>query len=418
MPKRVLLVAATTGYQIRVFEAAAKEMGLDVILATDRCDHLDDPWGDHALPVRFEKPDEAVRTLAAVNPAPDAIIAVADRPAQIAALVAEEIGLPFHPQEAVRASRNKFLAREHFSRAGLLVPEYFQVPAHSTAAEVVRSVHFPCVLKPLGLSASRGVIRADNPTEFCQAMDRIRALLQSPDIRRTREDQNEFIQIEHFIPGSEYAVEGIVTNGDLHTLAIFDKPDPLEGPFFEETLYVTPSRAPSEVQDALVRATRDGIRALGLTHGPIHAEMRHNETGVWLLEIAARPIGGLCAGALRFSGGMALEELILRHALGENISQVKREDLASGVMMIPIPASGVYVGASGVEHARGTPGVSDVIITAKPGQRMLKLPEGASYLGFIFARAEAPGEVERALREAHDRLVFDIAVELPVLRPS
>ena len=307
MPKRVLLVAATTGYQIRVFEAAAKQMGLDVILATDRCDHLDDPWGDHALPVRFEKPDEAVRTLAAVNPTPDAIVAVADRPAEIAALAAEAIGLPFHPQQAVRASRNKFLAREHFRRAGLLVPEYFQVPADSIAAEVVRSAHFPCVLKPLGLSASRGVIRADNPVGFCQAMDRIRALLQSPDIRRTREDQNEFIQIEHFIPGREYAVEGIVTDGDPQILAIFDKPDPLEGPFFEETLYVTPSRASTEVQAARsMRATRDGVRALGLTHGPIHAEMRHNETGVWLLEIAARPIGGLCAGALRFEGGMAL----------------------------------------------------------------------------------------------------------------
>jgi hypothetical protein len=248
-------------------------------------------------------------------------------------------------------------------------------------------------------------------------MDRIHALLQSPDIRRTREDQNQFIQIERYIPGCEYAVEGIVTNGNLQVLAIFDKPDPLEGPFFEETLYVTPSRASSEVQDALVRATEDGVRALGLTNGPIHAEMRHNQMGVWLLEIAARPIGGLCAGALRFTGGMGLEELILRHALGEDISRVRREEAASGVMMIPIPASGIYAGASGVEQAQQTPGVSEVIITAKPGQRMLRLPEGASYLGFIFARAETPEAVERSLREAHNRLTFDIAAELPVLRP-
>ena len=417
MPKRVLLVAATTGYQIRVFETAARQMGLDVILATDRCDHLDDPWGDNALPVRFERPDEAVRTLAGITPKPDAIVAVADRPAHLAALAAAAMGLRFHPHEAVRASRNKFLAREHFRRAGLLVPEYFQVPANSNAPEAARSARFPCVLKPLGLSASRGVIRANDPAEFSVAMDRIHALLQSPDIRRTREDQNQFIQVERYIPGSEYAVEGIVTNGNLQVLAIFDKPDPLEGPFFEETLYVTPSRASSEVQNALVRTTEDGVRALGLTNGPIHAEMRHNEMGVWLLEIAARPIGGLCAGALRFGGGMALEELILRHALGEDISRVRREEAASGVMMIPIPASGIYAGASGVEQAQQTPGVSEVIITAKPGQRMLKLPEGASYLGFIFARAETAETVERSLREAHNRLTFDIAAELPVLRP-
>jgi hypothetical protein len=139
--------------------------------------------------------------------------------------------------------------------------------------------------------------------------------------------------------------------------------------------------------------------------------MRYNERGVWLLEIAARPIGGLCAGALRFgNGAVTLEELILRHAAGEDIGGVRREESASGVMMIPIPTSGVYNGVSGAGP--------DVIITAVPGQRLLKLPEGSSYLGFIFARAETPAQVEEALRSAHADLQFDMATELPVLRSS
>jgi len=418
MAKRVLLFAATTGYQIRVFEAAAKRLGLEAILATDRCDHLEDPWGDRALPVRAERPEEALRVLAAIHPKPDAIVAVGDRPAQIAAYAGEALGIPFHPSEAVEASRNKFLARERFRSAGLPVPEYFQIPVTHDAASAARRAAFPCVLKPLGLSGSRGVIRADDPASFALAMERIRTLLQSPDIRQRSDPQDTFLQVESYIPGREYAVEGLVTDGALHMLAIFDKPDPLEGPFFEETLYVTPSRSPAEVQNLLVQATVEGVRALGLRYGPVHAEMRYNDAGVWLLEIAARPIGGLCAGALRFANGVPLEELILRHALGEDITDLPRESAASGVMMIPIPRNGVFIAASGVEEARAAPYVSDLIISAKPGQRMLKLPEGASYLGFIFARADSPEQVEAALRTAHKRLTFEIAPELPVLRPS
>jgi len=392
-------------------------MGLEVILATDRCHKLDDPWADQALWVRFEKPGEAATFLAGLETKPDAIVAVGDRPTEIAALTAQQLNLPFHPPAAVLACRDKHLARERFKEAGLPVPEHFLVPSHIPEDEAARGVQYPCVLKPLGLSGSRGVIRANNQAEFRAALVRIRALLESPDIRRMGDEHSEFVQIESYIPGQEYAVEGLVTRGQLTPLAIFDKPDPLEGPFFEETIYVTPSSAPKEVQNALLEATRQGIGALGLTDGPIHAEMRHNENGVWLLEIAARPIGGLCAGALRFDGGMTLGELILRHAVGEDISGIRRESAASGVMMIPIPSSGIYSAVTGVEDASATPYINDVIITAKPGQRLLQLPEGASYLGFIFARAETPALVEQALREAQGRLKFDISAELPVFQP-
>jgi biotin carboxylase len=272
------------------------------------------------------------------------------------------------------------------------------------------------VLKPLGLSGSRGVIRADDEGQFLVAFERIRALLRGADVAALREDQNRYIQVESFIEGREFAIEGIVTHGALQVLAIFDKPDPLDGPFFEETIYVTPSRESEEVQKLIVRTTRSAVHALGLTHGPIHAEMRVNSKGAWLLEVAARPIGGICARALRFEGGIPLEELILRHAVGEDVSRARLAGAASGVMMIPIPKAGIYQGVDGVEKAASIPGVEDVIITAKEGQKILPLPEGSSYLGFLFARGESPEQVEKSLRDAHACLNFEIATLLPVVQ--
>jgi biotin carboxylase len=409
--KRILIVAATTGYQTRSFESAAREMDLEVILATDRCHELDNPWGDNAVPIRFEQPHEAPSILSE-HPRPDGVIAVGDRPTVIAAIIAKALGLPYHPVEAVEICRNKHAARERFRAAGLLVPEYFRVPVTFEPAEAARSASYPCVLKPLGLSGSRGVIRADDDTEFVEAFHRIRALLETPDICRLQDETDRYIQIETFIPGVEFAVEGLVTAGELQVLALFDKPDPLDGPFFEESIYVTPSRASQAILDDIVETTRKAVRALGLTHGPVHAEMRHKEKGTWMLEVAARPIGGLCSQCLRLDRGVSLEQLILKHALGENVRGFQRETGASGVMMIPIPENGIYLGVSGTEHASAVTGVDSVIITAKHGQRLRQLPEGASYLGFIFARGDEPQEVESALREAHGKLRFEIAREL------
>jgi hypothetical protein len=138
--------------------------------------------------------------------------------------------------------------------------------------------------------------------------------------------------------------------------------------------------------------------------------MRVNQHGVWMLEVAARPIGGLCARVLP-----GLEELILRHAAGEDVSSLPIPADARGVMMIPIPSEGVYVNVNGVEEARSTPGVEEVIITAKQGQKLVPLPEGNSYMGFIFAQDDSPELVEQALRTAHERLRFEIATALPVV---
>jgi biotin carboxylase len=414
--KTILIVAATTGYQTRSFEAAAREMGLKIVLATDRCDHLDDPWGDNAVPVRFQKPEDALEALRRSGERPDGVIAVGDRPTLIAAMAARAFDLPYHSVEAVEICRNKYAARERFRRAGLPMPEYFRVPATFEPGEAARRAAYPCVLKPLGLSGSRGVIRADDEIEFIDAFYRIRNLLAFPEIRQRQDVEDTFIQVEEFMPGCEYALEGIVTSGELQVLDVFDKPDPLDGPYFEETLYVTPSRAASEVVAAIEETTRRAVRALGLTHGPVHAEMRHNERGVWMLEVAARPIGGLCSRSLHFEGGLTLEHLLIRHALGGDVRRVRREPGASGVMMIPIPENGVYRNVTGLDEAGGVSGINSVIITAKEGQRLLKLPEGASYLGFLFARADTPAEVETALRVAHSKLTFDIAKELDLVR--
>ncbi|MEP6536758.1 MAG: ATP-grasp domain-containing protein [Bryobacteraceae bacterium] len=406
--KRLLLLAATTGYQTQMFAEAASALGLNVVMATDRCHVLNDPWGDHAVPVRFEQPENAAIELSRLSPPIDALVAIGDRPTTIAALTAQRLGIPYHSIEAVEASRNKFLARERFGAAGLPVPRFVRVPLERPS----NPIGYPCVLKPLGLSGSRGVVRANSEAEFVEAFARIRAILQNPEILRLAERQDRYIQVEEFVEGREFALEGIVTAGRLQTLAIFDKPDPLDGPYFEETIYVTPSREPD--QQRLIDATQRAITGLGLTHGPIHAEMRLNHAGVWMLEVAARPIGGLCARALRFDGGaVSLEELILRHALGEDVGGLRREGAASGVMMIPIPQSGIYRGVQGVAKAAA---IAEVVITAKEGQHLLRLPEGSSYLGFLFSRRSTPGEVEDDLRRAHAELQFDIARHLAVVR--
>jgi biotin carboxylase len=398
--KHLLLLAATTGYQIRVFADAARRMGIGLTLATDRCHILDDPWGDHAVAVRF---DDIAWSMKQLQPHRfDAIAAVGDRPAVLAAEIAARYRLPFHPPSAARACRDKFAARSLYRGAGLQVPRFFRA---SSAADAARA-SYPCVLKPVDLSGSRGVIRANNRQEFAAAFARIQKL-----------GERE-IQVEDYIPGAEFALEGIVTQGRLQPVAIFDKPDPLEGPYFEESIYVTPSRQPVAVEKALIATAATAARALGLWHGPAHIELRHNERGAWILEAHARPIGGLCAKALRFAGGVPLEELILRHALGEDVSGATLEPGASGVMMIPLPRGGLYEGVDGVERASAVAGIEDVIITAQPGQRLLPLPEGSSYLGFIFARAATSQGVEAALRSAHSELGFRIAAVLEALSPS
>jgi biotin carboxylase len=404
VPRRLLLFASTTGYQIRVFAEAARRLGVELTLATDRCHVMDDPWGDDAVAVKFGGDEESAESLAQLRSERfEGVAAVGDKPAILAAQAAEMLGLPFHRQAAARACGDKFLARRMFQAAGMRVPSFFRATFGEDARALAERAPYPCVVKPLGLSASRGVIRADDPAAFIAAFERIRKM-----------GERE-LQIESYIPGREFAVEGLATNGEFRAIAIFDKPDPLEGPFFEETIYVTPSRESENVQREIIETASQAVRALGLRHGPVHAELRYNAEGAWMLEAHARPIGGLCAKAVRLTGAVPLEEAILRHALGEDVSGLRLEEGASGVMMIPIPKGGVFHSAAGIDDAARVCGVDDVIVTAKAGQRLIPLPEGASYLGFIFARGAEPPAVERALRAAHGKLRFEIATALETL---
>ncbi len=401
--KRVLLVASKTGYQVAEFFGAAERLGVDLALATDRCHVLEDPYGDRATPLRFESvPEEHdIEVLRARGPF-DGILAVGDRPAFIAAYCAEHLGIRFHPSDSVTAANDKFQTRELFLAAGLNVPDYRLISTgHGSPPQ-----RFPCVLKPLHFSASRGVIRANGAAEFAAAEARIRKMTGA----------DEPLLVEDFIPGREFALDGVVTEGKLQTLAIFDKPDPLDGPFFEETIYLTPSREPAEGQQAIRDAAQRAVAALGLHHGPVHAEARVNPRGVWMLEAAARPIGGLCSRVLRFEDDAGLEEILLRHAIGQDVLPSRLAPGAHGVMMIPIPRAGVYSGVDGFQDARAAADIEAIEITAKEGQFLETLPEGASYLGFLFARAPDAERVEQALRRAHACLQFRIEPALPVVR--
>src|ERR1039458_7310819 len=398
VPQHLLLFASKAGYQIRVFAAAARRLGIDVTLATDRCGRLDDPWNDRAIAVKFDRIEKSLDALRDLRV--DGVAAVGDRPAVLAAAAAELFGVPFHPLASARACHDKHAARQLFQAAGMRVPAFFRASLADDPSALAARAPYPCVLKPLGQSASRGVIRANNPDEFAAAFRRIGKIGEHD------------LQVETYIPGREFAVEGLVTAGKLHPLAIFDKPDPLEGPFFEETIYVTPSRESVAVQQDLLDTTAQAIAALGLRHGPVHAELRHNHEGAYILEVHARPIGGLCARALRFTGGVPLEELILTHALGGDVSAAQLDAGASGVMMIPVPVPGLYRAVEGIDQARTVQGIEDIVITATEGQLLVPLPEGSSYLGFIFARADTAEAVELALRRSHAELRFEIATAL------
>lgn len=417
MMPRVLLVASTTGYQARSFSDAAGRCGVDLVLATDRCHVLDDPWNDRAVPIRFDDDAASVRAiirLAASGLGLDGMVAVGDRAAEVAASAAAALGLRLSPPDAVRAAGNKFLSRLRMRKAGLTCPPFMAVAADIPASVIAVRIGLPCVVKPLTMSASRGVVRADTLAALEAAVALTRGLLAGSGAH----SHSPEILAERYVPGREVAMEGLLTRGDLQVLALFDKPDPLEGPFFEETIYVTPSTLTDTRQREVTEAFSRAVQAIGLSDGPIHAEGRLNDDGLFVLEIAARPIGGLCSKALNFrsthGAEASLEEVLLRHALGEPVADYQREDDASGVMMIPIPSAGHFRGVEGLGTARAVNGVEDVVITAKRDQHFKLLPEGGSYLGFIFARGSTPGGVVEALREAHSHLRLDIVPAISV----
>jgi biotin carboxylase len=404
---RLLLLIPTTTYRTEDFMEAARKLDVDLVVASDRPNVMSDEFPDHLLTLPFGDPAAAALEMQryAARRHIDAVVPV-DDPTVVAG-AAHALGLRANPVAAVRATRNKLHMRERLAAAGAPSPPFVSFAVSDDPVQAARHVAYPCVLKPLILSASRGVIRTDEPAGFVTAFRRIRAILETPDVQALG-DGADRILVEGFIPGAEVALEGLLDGGALETLALFDKPDPLDGPFFEETIYVTPSRLPAATQMAIRECTASAAKALGLQDGPVHAELRINRDGPWMIEIAARSIGGLCSRTLRFGTGMSLEEIILRHALGLPIATLERERRAAGVLMIPIPRGGVLEEVRGLEEARAEPGIEDVTIALHKGQEVVPLPEGSRYLGFIFSRAETPAHAEAALRRAHARLRFVI----------
>ncbi|HKZ03954.1 MAG TPA: ATP-grasp domain-containing protein [Methylomirabilota bacterium] len=412
--KRLLLLVPTTTYRTEDFMDAARRLDVDLVVASERPNTLGEVFPDHLLALPFADPDRAAREMVeyARRRPIDAVVPVDDGTTVVGAAIAERLGLRrCNSVGAVAATRNKRLMRERFAKAGVPGPTFTTVSLQEDAAAAARRVGYPCVLKPLVLSASRGVIRADDAAGFVAARARIAALLADPEIQALGEGTGEIL-VEAFVPGGEVALEGLLVDGALRVLALFDKPDPLDGPFFEETIYVTPSRLSEATQRTIADVTAQAARALGLEDGPIHAELRLDARATppapVMLELAARSIGGLCARSLRFGTGLTLEDIILRRALDLPIASLEREGRAAGVMMIPIPRAGVLEKVEGQDAAAAVPLVEDVTISAHVGETLVPLPEGHRYLGFIFARGADPAAVERALRDAHARLTFTL----------
>lgn len=397
---RVLLLVPSATYRAADFVAAAKAIGAEIVVASDVAPVIPDASGTRSIAVPLDDPDAAATAILELDGrrGVDAVVALDDRGVRVAAEAALRLGLPHNGPDAVERTRDKEAMRDALAAGEVPQPRY---AAFDDPAEVVALLEqiggTPVVVKPVGLSASQGVIRADDGPGAVEAATRARGIA-----------GGARLIVEEYLPGIEVAVEGLLRDGTLEVLAVFDKPDPMEGPYFEETIYVTPSRQPAATIAQVARVAADACAAMGLTEGPVHAELRIDGERVWVIEVAARSIGGLCARALRFGAGISLEEVILRHALGRPLDGLEREDAASGVMMIPIPRAGTLVEVAGRDAALAVDGIVGLEITVPPGRELVPLPEGDRYLGFLFARGDAPSNVEAALRTAHAALHFEI----------
>ncbi len=405
-----MLLIPSRSYRAPDFMSAARKLGIDVVVAADAEHPLQESDSGKQLTLNFSNVEISTDRIEDFDDRFPlrSIVAVDDAGARVAASASRRLELPHNPVRAVDATRDKALLRQALAASDVPSPAFRAIPTTADPNDEWASLPFPVVLKPLALSASRGVIRANNKDEFYAAFERIRDILALPANADECGDTADRILIEGYLPGAEVAVEGLLLGGKLNVLAVFDKPDPLEGPFFEETIYITPSRLPAEDLELVIKTSERACAALGLTDGPTHLELRLNEDGAFPIDIAARSIGGLCARTLQFGTGMSLEEIILRHAIGESVDSFDAARQASGVMMIPIPEAGTLRAVTGQDEAQAVAGIESVTISIPVGRSVRPLPEGDEYLGFIFSVGATPGEAEAALRTAHALLKFEI----------
>lgn len=401
---RLLLIAPSFSYRISAYLNAARALGVDVDIASPGKYSLVRELAE-GLHIDLNDPDEALNVIcsAAESVSYNGVIATDDATVELAALAAGKLGLSFNSVHASRLARRKDLARSCLEQAGVPVPRYQLISLTDDLVAQIESFPFPCVVKPLNLSASRGVIRANNLPEFLAACERIRPLIaDQADIF-----ERSHLLVEAYIDGFEVALEGFLCQGEFRVLALFDKPDPLVGPFFEETYYTTPSRLGNDMQQRIVERVASACEAYELLEGPVHAELRVSEDEAWILEVAGRTIGGDCGHLFTLASGQALESLVVANAVGLPLPDV-RINGAAGVLMIPIPGSGMLRAFNGVDAAQAVRYVEEVRIVAPVGHELVAPPEGASYLGFIYSRADTSEQAEAALRQAHALLSFKI----------
>jgi len=399
----IVVVVPSGSYRATDFVAAALALRVDLVVASDGDLPMGDIGRSRSLTIDFRRPEWSASRIVNLKPRPSAVIAADDLGVLIAAMASTILGIASNPVAAVSATRDKAQMRGLLSGAGVPQPA-FRLASRAAVARQAGDLGYPCVVKPRGLSASRGVIRVDTEHEAVVAEERVRQI-----VADTGGDPDEDLLVEGFVPGPEVAVEGMVVDGELVVLAVLDKPDPLDGPYFEETMFVTPSRHAPHIQEEIAQVVDDATRALGLVSGPVHAEVRIGPYGAVLIEIAARPIGGLCGRALTFGLlGESLESVIIRSALGLPGSGLDSAATATGVLMIPIPEAGKLVAIEGVDEALSVEGVTEFDQTIANGKTVQPLPEGSRYLGFVFATGTSPAGVERSLRTAHESLTIVI----------
>ena len=403
---RLLLLIPNGSYRTQDFIKTAKRLDVFVTVGSNHKPVLQKQTRNQTLIVDFSNNGNAVKQIVEFNQANEihAIIGVDEITTFIAAKASAHLGLKHNPPETIDIAHDKFKMRCALRGTELSSPDFHLVTPDADIALAAQSQNYPCVLKPTNLSASRGVIRANTPHSFIEAIKYIRQINQ-----RWHGTNDQPVLVETYITGVEVALEGLLENGKLRCLALFDKPGMSDGPFFEESMFVTPSRLDSSIQDECLNTVQYAAQTIGLCEGPLHAELRIYDNKPWLIELAARSIGGLCSRSLQFPEDTTLEEIIVRHALDLPVEAIQRESLASGVMMIPIPARGRLLGVSGVDRARKVEGIQDIRMGIVIGQELIPPPEGDRYLGFIFARSEKPCLVEQALNKAHSHLDIEIA---------
>jgi len=409
--RRVLLLIPATSFRTKAFIEAAGMIGVNLTVGSNQSSALAALQQDSFITLDQNSISDAVETVRSFSKTYhiDAVVGVDDESVILSTAIAKELGLHHNSIESVSATRNKFLLRELLAQHAVTQPAYRKISIDEPISNIERSISYPVVVKPVSLAASRGVMRVNDKNELPGAINRIRNLMGT-----FERNESRYVLIEEYIDGDEVAVEGLLDNGSLRVFAVFDKPDPLTGPFFEETIYTTPSRHKPQILKSIEDAVQRAVHAIGLSSGPIHAEVRFNNTGVYLIELAARSIGGHCSRSLQYVDAsqnnrrFSLEEVLLRDALGEPLQAIRREGSATGVMMIPVPARGILREIGGIEKAKKVKYITDVSITAHSGKELIPIPDGGTYPGFIFARAETPERVEQALRDAHALLDFDV----------